>query len=405
MAGVSPGSVRHEEPAPVPRREGADGRRTAGVHARRVIFIDLARAIAVVFMLYGHAVDALLAPQFRGGAIFEAWTFQRGLTSCLFLLLSGFAFSIATVRHWPSHLSLTPTVLRRVRRFALFVVLGYAMHVPLAPVRLMATATDAQWQTFFAVDVLQVIGVTFIGVQALVMLSRAPRVFAGAALALAILLIAATPASWQADWGRTVPALVGAYLTPATGSLFPIVPFAAFILLGVALGHLYSHWGATNLARFANGALIIPGAAMLVLSVWLRREQMLLFGPGPFSFVPSDMLVRAGTCLLIVGGVAHVSRRMERLPHLFGAVAQESLVVYFVHLCIVYGSTWNPGLAHWYAMALTPLQLLPIVVFLIAAMALLAWVWNWMKHTRPRLAWRVALGVWAVMASRLVWGV
>lgn len=402
MAGVSPGTVRAEGPAPTPQRVTADGRRTAGVHARRVIFIDLVRAIAVVFMLYGHAVDALLAPQFRSGPLFQAWTFQRGLTSCLFLLLSGFAFSVATVRHWPSHLSLTPTVLRRLRRFSLFVVLGYAMHVPLAPVRLMATASAAQWRTFFAVDILQVIGVTFIGVQALVMISRVPRVFAGAALALAILLVAATPALWQADWSRTVRPFVEAYLTSNTGSLFPIVPWAAFILLGAALGHVYSHWGATNLTRYANGALIIPGAGMLALSVWLRREQLLLFGPGAFSFVPSDMVLRAGTCLLIVGGVAYASRRMERLPHVFGAVAQESLLVYFIHLCIVYGSIWNRGLAHWYAQALTPLQLLPIVIALIAAMALLAWQWNWLKHTRPRMARRAALAVWIVMASRLV---
>jgi len=33
-----------------------------GAHAHRVIFIDLARALAAVFMVYGHAIDALLAP-------------------------------------------------------------------------------------------------------------------------------------------------------------------------------------------------------------------------------------------------------------------------------------------------------------------------------------------------------
>jgi uncharacterized membrane protein len=67
-----------------------------GAHAHRVIFIDLARALAVFFMLYGHTIDALLAPAYRGGVWFDAWQFQRGLTSSLFLILSGFAFSIAT---------------------------------------------------------------------------------------------------------------------------------------------------------------------------------------------------------------------------------------------------------------------------------------------------------------------
>jgi uncharacterized membrane protein len=69
---------------------------SGGVHSRRVIFIDLARALAAVFMLYGHTVSALLAPRYQTGTWFEIWVFQRGLTSTLFLLLSGFAFSIAT---------------------------------------------------------------------------------------------------------------------------------------------------------------------------------------------------------------------------------------------------------------------------------------------------------------------
>ena len=129
-------------------------------HKTRVIFIDLARALAVVFMLYGHTVDALLAPPYRTGFVFDIWQFQRGLTSCLFLLLSGFAFSIATARHWSSHLTISPALLRRIRRFLMFVLIGYAMHAPVAPLSRMST--DADWRAFLGVDVLQLIGVTFI---------------------------------------------------------------------------------------------------------------------------------------------------------------------------------------------------------------------------------------------------
>ena len=80
--------------------------------ARRVIFIDLARALAVAFMLYGHTTSALLAPRYQTGRWFDIWQFQRGLKSSLFLLLGGFAFSIATSRHWSSHLRWSPTWLK-----------------------------------------------------------------------------------------------------------------------------------------------------------------------------------------------------------------------------------------------------------------------------------------------------
>src|SRR5919204_4955693 len=91
-----------------------------GVAAHRVIFIDLARAVAVFLMIQGHTVSALLAPEYRAGRVFDLWVFQRGLTSCLFLLLSGFAFSIATSRRWTHHVKMSPALVRRTRRFLWF---------------------------------------------------------------------------------------------------------------------------------------------------------------------------------------------------------------------------------------------------------------------------------------------
>ena len=133
-----------------------------GVHARRVIFIDLARALAVVLMVAGHTSSALLASSYRDGNWVHAWEFQRGLTSALFLLLSGFAFSIATTRHWASHIRPSWALVKRVRRFGLFVLLGYALHFPVPRFSMLVTATDSQWRTLLAVDVLQLIGVTFV---------------------------------------------------------------------------------------------------------------------------------------------------------------------------------------------------------------------------------------------------
>src|SRR6187399_2166830 len=98
--------------------------------AHRVIFIDLVRALAVAFMLYGHTASALLAPQYQVGRWFDIWQFQRGLTSSLFLLLGGFAFSLATSRRWSSHVRWSAALVKRIRRFGLFVILGYALHLP-----------------------------------------------------------------------------------------------------------------------------------------------------------------------------------------------------------------------------------------------------------------------------------
>jgi uncharacterized membrane protein len=368
----------------------------------RVVFIDLARALAVVFMLYGHTVSALLDPRYQTGAWFDVWQFQRGLTSSLFLLLSGFAFSVATTRHWASHLQLSGALVKRARRFVLLILLGYGLHFPLPRFALMAGATEAQWRQLLAVDVLQLIGVTLLFVQALVFVSRSRRVFTVAAFALTAIGVASTPWIYAIDWSVRVPPAVAAYLFPDTGSLFPLLPWSGFVMLGAGLGQIYARWDPAHLTRYSNMALLLPGAVMAIIGASESFMTEKPFGPGPWSFIPPQFLVRAGTCLMLLALLAHVSRRIKHLPRVFGAVAQETLLIYFVHLCIVYGSVWNHGLYRYFAAALDPWAVFGVVVMLVAAMVALASYWNWWKHVRPQHARWISIGALTALVARLL---
>jgi uncharacterized membrane protein len=374
---------------------------SGGVHSRprgsaRVVFIDLARALAAVFMLYGHTVSALLAPRYQTGAWFDIWVFQRGLTSSLFLLVSGFAFSIATGRHWASHTQVSPAVIKRLRRFLLFVVLGYALHFPVQRFVELSSAPPAQWRSFLAVDVLQLIGATFILVQGIVLVVRSRRAFAWTAFLLALFAVLITPSFWGADWTQ-LPLWLAAYLSPAAaGSQFPVFPWAAFVLVGAALGQWYLRWGPARLDLYANVALFVPGLGLVALAFVVGALPESLVGPGAWDWVPNQVALRMGASLILLSLIARASQRITRLPHVFGAVAQETLVIYFVHLCIVYGSIWNRGLVQIFGQTLGPAATVIWVVVLLAAMAGLAWYWNWWKHTRPRAArWTaMTVGVW-----------
>jgi uncharacterized membrane protein len=375
---------------------------SGGVHSRRVIFIDLARALAALFMLYGHTVSALLAPRYQTGTWFEIWVFQRGLTSTLFLLLAGFAFSIATGRRWGSHGQISPAVIRRLRRFSLFIVLGYALHFPVARFVDLAYATPERWRSFLAVDVLQLIGVTFVGVQILVMLSRSRRVFGWTTFAVGVAVVLLTPIVWRVDWAARLPLSIAAYLSPGTGSQFPLFPWSGYVLLGVALGQWYSRWGANRLDWYANVALLGPGIALVALAFGVGALPRAVLGADAWNAVPTQVALRTGVSLMLLAVLARASQRITRLPHVFGAVAQETLLIYFVHLCIVYGSVWNRGLAQAFGPTLAPGQTVLVVVLLLAAMAALALYWNWWKHTRPRLARWTAIGVGLVLLYRLI---
>jgi hypothetical protein len=125
-------------------------------------------------------------------------------------------------------------------------------------------------------------------------------------------------------------------------------------------------------------------------------------GVEQWNWLPSQVLMRTGVCLVILGFVAHASHHIGQLPHAFGAVAQESLVIYFVHLCVVYGSIWNSGLDQFYGEALTPAGTFLAVLAVVLPMIALSWQWNGLKHARPRVARLISVATGMVMVALLL---
>jgi hypothetical protein len=289
-------------------------------------------------------------------------------------------------------------VLRRARRFSLFILLGYALHFPVGRFVDLAYATPERWRSFLAVDVLQLIGVTFIAVQILVMLTRSRRAFGWTSFVAAVTLILFAPFFWSIDWTTHLPIAIAAYLSPAVGSQFPLLPWSAYVLIGAALGQWYMRWGTARLDWYANVALFAPGLALVTLAFVVDA----LFGEAAWDSVPNQVALRLGAALMLLALIARASQRITRLPHIFGAVAQETLLIYFVHLCIVYGSVWNRGLAQVYGPTLGPAKTVFFVVMLLMAMFGLALYWNWWKHTRPRLARWTAIAAGLVLIYQLL---
>jgi uncharacterized membrane protein len=204
------------------------------------------------------------------------------------------------------------------------------------------------------------------------------------------------------DWTARLPLSIASYLSPAAGSQFPLFPWSAHVLLGAAMGQWYMRWGTAWLDWYANVALFAPGLALVTLAFVVDTLPASLVGVGAWESVPNQVALRMGASLILLALIARASQRITRLPHVFGAFAQETLLIYFVHLCIVYGSVWNRGLTQTYGPTLGPGQTVLVVVLLLAAMFGLALYWNWWKHTRPRLARWTAVAVGLVLLYRLM---
>ena len=90
----------------------------------RLVLVDLARVLAILFMIQGHTLDVLLAPAYREGVLFDGWLFLRGLTAPVFFILSGVSFTASSMGKWEQYASPSWKVFRRIGRFAFFVGLG-----------------------------------------------------------------------------------------------------------------------------------------------------------------------------------------------------------------------------------------------------------------------------------------
>jgi fucose 4-O-acetylase-like acetyltransferase len=374
---------------------------TAG--SARSAFIDIARAIAVLAMLQGHTLHAVLSNDVRTGPLYLLWSFARGQTSCTFLLLSGFVFTLATHRHWTDRAVARAALPRRLRRFAFFLMLGYALHLPTNRIGNLLAVSDEAWRSFVAVDVLQCVAVMLVLLQGLAFATRGPRRFAVAAALACAAVVCLTAQVWRVDWTAQLPMAVAAYLSPMTGSQFPLFPWGAYILFGAVLGELYIRTPASGFTLFANRVLLGGGLVMLGLSYAGSRVPLEPFGPTDFWTTSASLFfMRTGIVLLFLSVVAHISRALPQPHHVLQALAQESLTIYAVHLCLVYGSVWNTGLYQLVGQRLALAPALGIAASMWAAMMLLAVWWQWCKRHRPRAArWtRVALGT--VLLARLV---
>ncbi len=197
-------------------------------------------------------------------------------------------------------------------------------------------------------------------------------------------IVLLTPLVWAFPWADFMPLTLAAYLGAATGSPFPLFPWAAYVLAGAGLGYLY-------VARQrAPGALPFP--ALLLRLGALVGFSGLLFESLPFALYanidfwktsPNLFLIRLGCVLVLLAAIFAVGPFLRRLPRMASSLAQESLTVYAVHLCVLYGSIWNLGLAQRIGPRLGHAETVGWIALLVVSMSFLAWGWNWSKKNQP----------------------
>ncbi len=366
---------------------------------RRLGYIDQFRGLATIFMIETHVLNALLLTSLRGDFTFKAVDFLNGLVAPSFLFVAGFSFTLALSRKGDAYRRFSPELFRHMRRLLFIWVTGYALHVPFFSLRKSVyEISPAGVIAFTAVDILQCIAVTLIILHLLRVLVKDDRKFNVVVYFLFLFFILAAPFAGGVDFTRTLPLTLAQYFSRGSGSLFPLFPWASFLIGGtIASQFLTSRSDPSSpggvdkpaLRRIlrVGGGLVIAGAALSAVEKNLYNE------PHFADYSPFWFLLRFGLLLVILYGVATyegVRKSDFSGVKLFG---RESFFIYVLHLVIVYGSSANfPSLVMWIGPTLGYAECILIFVVLSGVMYLVARLWNDLKRENYQISRQVQYG-------------
>ena len=356
----------------------------------RIIFIDLIRAFAVLQMVQGHTINVVLAEEFRNldFPFYAAWHFMRGTTAPIFLFTAGTVFTYL-FRLVDKPFFQNPRFVKGIKRAGLLLVLGYLLRYPSWTIVDFSEVTEESWKIFLRVDILQLIGFGLFLLLALLFLSekffRNDYVIFGLT-AIATFLV--SPMINAINWINYFPEPVAAYFYSRTGSLFPVFPWVGYIISGALLGsYLAKNPLAFKSANFSIWLATI-GSAFILSSVLGDTISNALNIPVINSAESTGLVFfRLGFVLVINALVSYIALKIDTIPKFIILVGRNTLLIYVVHLIILYGSAWNPGVDQLFASSLNGLESLIAALVMILLMTLMVLVINLIKmKNKPLVA-------------------
>lgn len=370
----------------------------------RIHVLDFARLMAILLMLQGHTLEAFVTPSAMdwNSLHWQLWGQLRGLTAPLFLLVSGAATVLATRRDSSGRIPRRQS-LRRVRTAAMVLAIGYLMVFPAARLADLRWVSADGWRIFFQVNILQLNGLTLLLLTGLGALTRSARAQAAWSLGLGLFILLAAPWIAGFDWFARLPEGLAAYLSFAHGSLFPLFPASAFMFLGVGLGTVLLE--APEPQRLRLFRLTALGAGLAALGVSLLAERAAggwLPVHDAYQTGWASSFHRLGFSLVALGLLAAVAEAWPRLAQALAPLGRKSLAVYVVHLALIYGTPWTPGLVGQPLHALGAAEGVALIPAVAAATFLLVLLWDRMRTHSPSARTFTHLGTTFLLAYALL---
>lgn len=317
--------------------------------SKRCDWIDQLRGWAVIVMIEVHCVNVWM----HAGQIPGWLQFLNGLVAPSFITCAGYSLALSTFKADGTLRPFLPTA----KRLGFILLCAYALHAPgLTLAECTVFSTPQRLRALFQIDVLQCIAFSLLLLQGVARLLRRPLVYAAVALAIAIGAAWIAPSLWRpgvADgWWMPIRGLVNGNLDRGVASLFPLLPWIAFAAFGSVLGVLYRQ--VRVLAREGRAAWSesrwLVALAVLGLLLWLWGDHAAKGWLWDGTRVESEIYRLHNTTLpsvahrlgfvcmagSLLGWIELLRGRLPG-PNPVEAASRESLLLYMLHLNLIFG--------------------------------------------------------------------
>ena len=336
------------------------------IPSNRSPWVDLLRGLAVIIMIEVHATNVW----YQG--VVPSWlNFINGLVAPSFLMCAGFSMTLSTFQ--------TDGSLRPFKgvlpRYAFILLCAYLLHAPgLALAQWTVLSTPQLFRELFKIDVLQCVVFSLLILQGLARTIRHRTMFGFIALAMGISVALLSPYLWITGFGEwlSLPlrGLFNGITDRGVTALFPLFPWFAFVSFGSALGTLYASrrtdihndqtrwsestfiftllgigvviwlWGQWQKETWLwSGSWITDLAGTKRLNGWTQNELYALYNQTlPSVFERFGWILMIGCTL----GLLHSRWGNSKIFSLLDLVSRESLLVYILHLQIIFGVLLYP---------------------------------------------------------------
>lgn len=337
-------------------------------------------------MVHGHTLHALLSSTQKSQWFFIFWDkYIRCLTAPTFLFASGIAFAFSTLER-QDYLYISKKFLNRIRKLFFLIILGYSLHLPFFSLRKTISYIHTPvFEKFLNIDILQCIGITLFILQIVYLITKEIKKFFISLAFLSILTLHFNNIlSKNQNFLNTIPLFFQSFFSKKI-SFFPLIPFSFYLFAGVPFGFFFLKFSKNNQKENLKKLFIMyPFVSLLIFAIFKILKIEI-----------SHIFIKVAV-ITIIAELLHFFENVEnKILNLFVILGKESLVVYYWHLILIYGSAFfDFSLRKYLQGKLSWTAIYGIIITLWILFLTISYIWNYLKIYKPKISFIIKWSIY-----------